>query len=515
MAAPSRADPQDRLLAWLGSGGAYGMPEATVERIDTHAASVFLVGDRAYKVKRAVRYSFLDFTTLAARHQALEAELRLNRRTAPELYRRILPVTARDGGLALDGAGAPLEWLLEMGRFDQAGLLDRLAAAGRLDRSVIEPLAKVIAAFHEQAERRHDAGGYDAMLAVVRGNGADLAALTPALLEPAAVEALQGRTLALLDEQRGLLDERRADGKVRLCHGDLHLGNIVLLDGRPVLFDCLEFDPALASIDVLYDLAFLLMDLCQRELRPLAGLLLDRYLDHTLDDAGTALLPLFMAVRATIRAKVEGFNQQVAHPGQAAPPAHDAAAYLRLASTLLAGRPPRLVAIGGLSGSGKSTIAQALAPELGAAPGAIVLRSDIARKRRFGLSPTDRLRPDAYHDAVTQAVYDQLAMRALTLLRAGRSVIVDATFQAPARRAAIEVIAARAGVPFTGLWLEAPAAVLRARIAARTGDPSDATPAVLERQLAADPGPSTWQAVDATGDPPAVAVRARQALGEA
>jgi aminoglycoside phosphotransferase family enzyme/predicted kinase len=506
---------QDEIIEFLSDGEAYGQPGAAVERIETHAAIVFLVGERAFKLKRAVEYSFLDFSTPDMRHAVLEAELRLNRRTAPDLYRRVLPVArAHDGGLALDGDGQPVDWLLEMTRFEQRALLDNVAMRHGLDDRLLEQLAEAIVDFHGKAEVRRDHGGHRGLLAVIEGNARDLRSLADDVVARERVDALNERTAALLERHARLLEARREEGRVRHCHGDLHLGNLLLLDDRPVLFDCLEFDEALACTDVLYDLAFLLMDLLHRGLRAEAQTLLGDYLELDPDDAGTALLPLFMSVRAAIRAKVDGFKAQLGDDADERERAVEvASAYLDLALDLLDPRPARLIAVGGLSGTGKSTIARALAPDIGAAPGAVLLRSDRLRKRLFGADPTTRLGPDAYEKDVTRRVYDRIAARAEALLRAGHSVIADAVYARPEQRAQIEQAAKAAGAPFSGVWLDAPAEVLAERIEGRTGDASDATTEILRRQLEFDLGELTWSKVDARGPGESVLERARAVLG--
>jgi uncharacterized protein len=508
-------DDLDALVAFLSRGEAYGLPGQPVEQITTHAAVVFLVGEHAYKMKRPVRYSFLDFSTVAKRRRALEAELRLNRRTAPMLYRRLIPVTrTAAAGYALQGTGQPVDWLLEMRRFDQAALLDRVAGRGELDGATIDALAEVIAGFHAQAEQRPERGGHAAMRQVIDGNAEDLAGLARTVFAASAVDDLNARTRSELERCCDLLEQRRRAGKVRHCHGDLHLGNIVLWDGRPVLFDCLEFDEALAAIDTFYDVAFTLMDLCHRGLRALAQRLLNGYLDATWDDAGLALLPLFLSCRAVIRAKVQGLAAEREDDAEARAREIEAArAYLDLAAGFLAPEPPRLVAIGGVSGTGKSTLARALAPALGAAPGAVLLRSDVVRKALCGARPTERLAPDAYDQRVSRRVYDTLAARATEILAAGQAAIVDAVFLDPEERARIEQVAAGRSVRFDGLWLTAPAEVLAQRLEARRGDASDATLAVLRDQLAADPGPIAWHTVDCGGAPETVAAAAAAALG--
>ena len=511
-AAPS--DPQEYLLAFLSDGRSYGLPGAEVERITTHAAHVFLVDGRAYKMKRAVRYSFLDFTTLDRRRRALEAELALNRRTAPMLYRRLVPVTRANGDwLALAGSGEPVEWLLEMARFDQEVLLDRVAARGQLTPAIVDELAEEIAAFHAQAAVRTEYRGHAGMREVIEGNAEDFAALPEAIFGDERGARLTARCRDELARRRDLLEERRRSGQVRHCHGDLHLGNIVLLEGRPVLFDCLEFDEALASTDTLYDLAFLLMDLLHQERGALAQRLLNGYLDATWDDGGVALLPLFLACRAAIRAKVLGFGAAKSADGSAAREVAEARDYLERALAYLDPPPARLVALGGVSGTGKSTLARQLAPELGPAPGAVVLRSDVVRKRLHGVAPGDRLPPAAYRKEASRAVYDALAGPAAVLVRAGYGAIVDAVFLDPAERAQIERVALAASVPFQGLWLSAPEDILVQRVAARHGDVSDATPDVLRQQLATDPGALTWSLLDVSGSPEAVAAQARALLG--
>jgi aminoglycoside phosphotransferase family enzyme/predicted kinase len=510
----ARSDPQKQLLAFLSDGRSYGAPGAEVERITTYAAHVFLVGDRAYKMKRAVRYSFLDFTTLDGRRRALETELALNRRTAPMLYRRLVPVTrARGDRLALAGSGEPVEWLLEMARFDQEARLDRVAARGELTPAIVDDLAEEIAAFHAKAAVRTECGGFAGMREVIEGNAEDFAALPEAIFGVERIARLTARCRAELARRRDPLEQRRRSGKVCHCHGDLHLGNIVLLEGRPVLFDCLEFDEALASTDTLYDLAFLLMDLLHQERGALAQRLLNGYLDATWDDGGVALLPLFLACRAAIRAKVLGFGVAKGADASAAGEVAAARDYLGRALAYLDPPPARLVALGGVSGTGKSTLARELAPGLGPAPGAGVLRSDVVRKRLHGVAPGDRLPSVAYRKEASRPVYGALAERAAVLLRAGHAAIVDAVFLDPAERAQIERVALTAGVPFQGLWLTAPADILVQGVAARRGDVSDATPDVLRQQLATDAGPLTWALLDVSGSPEAVAGRARALLG--
>ena len=293
---------QTAIVEFLASASTHG--GQTVDCIDTHASCIFLAGPRAYKLKRAVRFDYLDFSTSERRRLFCEAELRLNQRTAPSIYRRVVSVTREpDGSLALNGSGVAIEWLVEMNRFPQEALFDRLAAAEQLDPSLMSPLAEAIAAFHGAAERRLDHGGTTGMAWVVDGNAAGFAEFGTTCLDEAASARLIDDSRRELHRQAGLLDSRRESGSVRECHGDLHLRNIVLLDGRPTLFDGVEFNDEISCTDVFYDLAFLLMDLWRRRLPRHANALFNRYLRETADRGGVALLPLFLSCRAAVRAK--------------------------------------------------------------------------------------------------------------------------------------------------------------------------------------------------------------------
>lgn len=503
-------DTQAEVIAFL-EGAAWPPP---VERIDTHAAIVFLAGDHAFKMKRAVRYSFLDFSTLADRERALRAELRLNRRTAPSLYERVLPVTReRAGALALDGAGPPVEWLLRMRRFPADALYDRIAEHGELDGPRIDELAAVVASFHRFAEPRPDKGGVSGMREVVEGNAEDLARLAGEVLEPDAVAEVDRLSRAALRRLAPLLEARRHDGLVRHCHGDLHLRNIVRLDGRPVLFDCIEFNDDFACIDVLYDFAFLLMDLVDRGLGALAQRLLQGYVERTGEAEGLALLPLFIGARAAIRAKVEGFAVALqAEAGERERRGALARSYLALALRALRPPPPRLVAIGGRSGTGKSSLAAALAPGLGAMPGAVVLRSDVIRKRLLGREPGQRLPEQAYLPEVSERVFAEIERRAAAILAAGHAVIADAVYGHAAQRAGIEAVARAAGVPFTGIWLTAAEAELERRVDRRRGDASDADARVVRLQRGIDEAAVTWRRLRADRPLAAIVDDARRLL---
>ncbi len=501
---------QSHVIDFLASPSTHG--GARVDRIDTHSAIVFLAGDRAYKLKRAVRFDYLDFSTRERRRAMCEAELRLNRRTAPDLYRGVLPVTReRDGALALGGVGDPVDWVVEMHRFPQEALFDQLAAAGHLAIDLMPLLASAIAEFHGAAERRPDHGGRAGMAWVIDGNLEGFATYGSGILDPAACRQLTDTARAELDARGSLLDERRASGFVRQCHGDLHLRNIVLLEGRPTLFDGVEFNDRIACTDVLYDLGFLLMDLWRRRLPRHANAVWNGYLAATADSSGISLLPLFLSCRAAVRAKTSATAARLQpDAGRRDELQELAREYLVMAQGLL--RPPRpcLVAIGGFSGTGKSTLALRVAPSVGAVPGAIVVRSDEIRKRLSGVPPLHRLGPEQYSQEMSERVYEAATNRARAAVLEGHSAIVDAVFARPGDRESIERVASDMSVPFVGIWLEAPEAVLIARTEQRRNDPSDANADVIRMQRRQPTGVMTWHRIEASTTPTVVLEYARQ-----
>jgi hypothetical protein len=505
---------QTAVIEFLASPSTHG--GAAVERIDTHSAIVFLAGPRALKLKRAVRFDYLDFSTVHRRKTMSEAEVLLNRRTAPTIYRGVVPVNrAPDDSLTLDGAGTPVEWLVEMNRFDERLLLDRLAEGGGLDVALMHSLASAIARFHSTAQHRADHGGAAGMQWVVDGNAAGFAEFGTNLFEPSVCIRVTATARAELGRHIRLLDVRQRAGFVRQCHGDLHLRNIVLLNGQPTLFDAVEFNDEIACIDVMYDLAFLLMDLWRRRLPVHANVLLNDYLSESNDWEGISLLPLFLSCRAAVRAKTNATAASVQRDSTAAKGLHRSAReYLALADGLLHDAGPCVIAIGGFSGSGKSTLARGLAPRVGRVPGAVVLRSDEIRKRLCGVSPLERLGAEGYSPTVSAEVYATLARHARTAARAGHSVIIDAVFANSGERTAIERVAADASVPFAGVWLDAPAPVLSDRTERRHGDASDATADVVRMQLAEGAGAIEWRRVDASASEEATLTHASNHLAK-
>jgi aminoglycoside phosphotransferase family enzyme/predicted kinase len=480
---------QAELVAFLKLGA--GGPVPADKIIETHAAQIFLVGERAYKIKKSVNLGYLDFSTMQKRQWALERELERNVLSAPEMYLSVAAVRCASGGtLHFGGEGTLVDHVLVMRRFtDNALLSDN---AGLVSGDFAEKLGRMIACFHENAP-------------IVKGVWSkglkySVESITEQLYRFESiwgaddVRALIANTKAVFDSRSEDIDARVKGCFIRQCHGDLHLKNIFLENGAPVLFDCIEFDDRLSDIDVLYDLAFLVMDILHAGQGGGANRLLNGYFDQALRSfdenalAGLALLPLYLSMRASIRAHVS------AQMGRA----DKGRVYLREALDYLQKDSPRLMSVGGLSGTGKTSYARTCAPGLGPAPGAVVLRSDEIRKRLWNVPPHDQLPAEAYTKEQSARVYDVMFNEARQILRAGSAVILDAVFLARDERDHCRRLAEEVGVDFQGVWLEAPADILRQRIAARVGDASDADLDVLEHQLKYDPGQIDWQRLDAT-----------------
>jgi aminoglycoside phosphotransferase family enzyme/predicted kinase len=506
---------QDAVFAFLSDPATHEGAEVT--RIDTHGAAVFLAGDRVFKVKRAVRFPFLDYSTLDKRKAACEAELRVNRMFAPQIYRGVRQITRDESGhLAIDGKGEPVEWALEMRRFDERATLDHLADAGSIDDRIADELAREVAAAHRAAFPVEADPWIDALDSYI-GQNEEAFAEFPDLFPPEQAAQLIAESRQAFASLLPLLRRRGDRLLVRHGHGDLHLGNIVLIDGRPVLFDAIEFDPLVASGDVLYDLAFLLMDLVERKLSRAANIVLNRYLAEAKRDDdfdGLAALPFFMSMRAAIRAKVTAAKGEHAEEKDKAAIEQSARDYFALAARLIMPPQPMLIAVGGLSGTGKSVLARMLAADIPPMPGAIVLRSDIVRKELFDYAETERLPEHAYTAAVTEKVYATLGARAARVLRAGHSAIIDAVFAKGDEREDAAKVATDAGVPFRGLFLTADLETRVARVGSRVGDASDADTEVARKQAGYDLGALDWSEVDASGTPHQTLARAKARLAD-
>ncbi len=512
----------DEVVAFLSGTDVVGPGVARIYR--THIALVFVAGNRALKIKRPVKLAFVDFSTLALRHAACLREIEVNRDNAPEIYLGVVPITREaDGKLAIGGAGTPVEWAIEMHAFDDRDLMSIRAAEGPLDPNLMYRTADAVHAMHARSVPVEGVNLPAKMLAIIDEVGG-LCRAYPDSLFPGDLEDWVSATRAAVAAVEPLLRRRAEAGAVRRCHGDLHLANIVVWKGVATLFDALEFSEEMATVDTLYDLAFLLMDLIHYDQQAAANSVLNRYLwrsggqtGDTADLEGLRLMPLYLSCRAGIRGMVAASRGAGLEAGS-----HDftaakaeARGYIAQALSAFDTPVPRLIAVGGLSGTGKSTLAAALAPEIGGQLGALHLRSDLERKAMAGVEETERLPPEHYTPEASRQVYERILRRASVALAAGQSVIVDAVFATPEERERAAGVANAAGIGFTGLWLSADPGVLRRRVEQRQWDASDATAAVVDRQLGYDLGPLAWTQLDAGGTVELTLEAAQAALGHA
>lgn len=458
-----------------------------VALVQTHISWVLLAGDFAYKIKKPVRLPFLDFSTLALRHRCCLDELRLNRRFAPDIYLDVVGIfnTPQDPQWA--GQGLPIEYAVKMQCFDEAGRLDRVCARGELQPHHVSDLAATLVAFHQQAAVAPQAtrfGSASAVITPARDNFLDLLKLLPSTDVQARLAALQAWTEAQFTQLAPLMAARKKAGRVRECHGDLHLANLVLIDQRVRLFDCIEFNDDLRWIDVASDIAFTYIDLLAHQQPGLANWFVDEVLSRSGDYEAALLLRFYAVYRALVRAKVAAIRSL-----QAPDDGREALAYVALAERLAAPARKRLVITHGLSGCGKTVASTArLLSDPQAAT--LRLRSDVERKRLFGLAPAQasgsKIDAGIYAANASAQTYTRLRTLAAMLLGGGGTVIVDAAFLKRADRDAFRALAADAGAAFEILAPQATPGQLRERILARSAlglDASEATLDVLAQQL--------------------------------
>ena len=506
-------DPQHEVIDFLKHCKLLG--DGPVEVFQTHGALVFVGEREMLKIKRNVRYDYMDFSSFEKRRAAVLREIEINPPYAPDLYLDAVTITReKDGSLMIDGEGEPLEMAVHMRAFSQRDLMSHHAAQGPIPRSELKAMADMVANYHAKAPVVASPDGTTKLADII-------AQLNLAFTNFDHLFSAQQRTWWRTSAEISLwrnqlvLNQRARKGFVRRCHGDFHLANIVLWRGKPTPFDAIEFDEDLATIDTLYDLAFLLMDLDHVGQRQSANVVLNRYLWRSRaqrDFRALAAMPVFLSLRAGIRAMVTAHRSTAMEEPERGKDEALAKEYFEAACQYLEPIAPRLIAVGGLSGSGKSTLAALLAPEIGVAPGALHLRSDLERKALHKVEETYRLPSTEYTPETTAAVYDSLYQRAEWGLEAGQSVIVDAVFSRPDERAEIAEIAAKLGVPFLGLWLSAPGDTLKERVRDRKDDASDATVEVVEEQLKMDLGEVNWRPVATSGTVEGITETARALL---
>lgn len=487
----------DNLTAALLKPSVWPDSPEQVELIETHISWVFLTRDFAWKIKKPVSFDFLDFSTLEQRKHSCHEELRLNRRTAPNLYLDVVPICGTVAAPEIGGTDEPFEYAVKMRRFDDAGLLSRKTLEKRLTPALIDQLAETIAEFHRRipqagsespfgqpADIRNDAlSNFSTIEQLVDGE----------TLHESAVRNLKEWTITEGNRIEPFLKQRRADGFVRECHGDLHLRNIVEIDGKACLFDCIEFNARLRWIDVMSEIAFLIMDLEEHDKDQSARRLLNRYLERTGDYGGLAVLRYYLVYRAMVRAKVDmiRLREGAQSARQRRVLLNEFGNYLSIADHDAERMPPALIIMHGLSGSGKTTLSQRIV-ELSPT---IRIRSDVERKRLHGVGETDHVNgvmaEKLYSPGVTRQTYAQLSSLAESVIKAGFPVVVDATFLHAQERNQFRRLARMLEVPFRIVSCQASEDQLHARVSSRASDHHDASDAgvsVLEQQLKIETG---------------------------
>lgn len=499
------------MIESLSEPGAYPPPVDSVELVETHISWVFLAGDYAYKFKKPLDLGFLDFTAREQRLHYCREELRLNGRLAPEIYLDVVGACPAPDGWRVGALTDDAEPAVRMRRFPAEARLDRVLEDGRLEADALETFARALAEFQRGLPAARPGGGFGDAATVARPALDNFKALPGEQLDDevrARVDALrqwtQARAAALAERFAARLEA----GFIREGHGDLHLGNLVMLDGRVTAFDGIEFAAALRWIDIQSEVAFLLMDLESRGHDALGWRFYNAWLAALGDYDGIGLLNWYLVYRHMVRAKIDGIRlaQATLSPGEATRLRARQAAHIDLAVRHANPPAPSLVLMHGLSGSGKSRLARRLAPRLQAA----WVRSDLERKRLHGLAPDASAAADVgaglYSAESTERTYSRLAEIARVSLRAGVSLVVDAAFLEAERRGQFIDLAMECGGRPVVLACEAPVAMLRQRVATRRDDPSDAGIAVLESQLAhpvemQTPEEAHRIAVDTSSDP--------------
>ena len=466
----------------------YDHPVNNIKLIETHISWVILTGDFAYKIKKPVDFGFLNFSTLEKRHFFCEQELVLNRRLAPEIYLEVVAINGTSDEPRLSGSGAVFEYAVKMKQFPQSAQLDNKLAAGELKLEHMNAIAHMTAYFHQSTDVANEAmdyGNKETLYQPVEENFKQINEhlVTEQYADKLLILAQWSRSE--LTKQQAVFTQRKADGFIRQCHGDMHLRNLIWLDNKPVAFDCIEFNDKLSWIDVISEIAFLIMDLQHRQQHQLANRFLNSYLEITGDYAGLSVLSFYLCYRALVRAKVNALrvgqinitekeNEQAITEFES---------YLELASSYIKHSSPNLIITRGLSASGKSTVSQQLVDKTGM----LRIRSDVERKRLFDISLTtgaaNNIDSGIYSTQASLQTYAKLAELAYNIITAGYSVIIDAAFLKHEQRQPFQQLASRLGVSYIILEITAPAEILRQRIKKRKNDVSDADLTVLEHQL--------------------------------
>ncbi|MGD9639474.1 MAG: AAA family ATPase [Alphaproteobacteria bacterium] len=499
---------QKDVLKALNNPSFYETSYKNIDVIQSHISLVFLVGDKAYKLKRGVKFPYLDYSTIEKRKQACFKEIAVTKEGAPTLFLGVSAIVkdSQKGIIMLPPNEEPadgqdiLDYVVVMNRFEQENLFENLAPLGKLDRFEMMDLAETVVKIHSVTESFPDRGGSEMIKGRIIENDEMLRCFAPAVFDITDIDTLRDLSVKEFNKIKDLLDERKKQGKVKRCHGDIHLHNICMIDGKPILFDAIEFNDDLALIDVMYDLAFLLMDMEKRGLRRLASIFFNHYMAYSGDYEGILCLPLFQSCRAAVRAQVcATMASMQTDEDEKNYLNKQAFEYLVLANQMLNPKPPILVASGGLSGSGKSRLSREIAPYIGASPGAMIFRTDVIRKKLKGKLPHEHLTKVDYDEESSKKTYENLRIECTKVIRAGLPALADGIFASQDERIAIEKLAKDLNVPFHGFWMYANRDIQADRVATRQRNPSDATVKVLDRQFEKDVGEVTWNKIDTSG----------------
>ncbi len=487
---------QEEIIAFLSRPEIYGGTVSKVVRTETRFSYVFLAGPRAFKLKKAISSSVADLSTMEARHTACSMEIALGRPMAPTLYRGLMRVTREsDGSLMLGGIGQVVDWLVSMNRFEQSALFERHYKRDSSEYAGMMQLADLVARFHATAARDFTHGGIGGIRQEIERLRTGETPISDTIFSPEEWASLADRMSDIAETHAPLLEERREKGFVRHCHNDLHFGNICFYENRPTPFGAMGLSDELTRTDVLYDIALLLADMNARGLSHLSNYFFNHYMDVCGDHDGLSVMPLFLSLRAAHYAKTLACN-----PITSGSERKSSAVQQRIrrlfadAGRYLSPSPPCLVAIGGFSGSGKSHLTREIAPVLGDAPGAVMLRTDVVRKKILGIDLDEELDADGYTAAMSERAYGGLYKIATRILQAGRSVVVDAVCASPEQRRALEDVARFVNVPFQGFWLQPPSEVLSKRVKKYSPDAAD----ILRLQFSKDIGTMTWHVIDSS-----------------
>lgn len=470
------------------SADAYNHPVSDLELIETHISWVILTGEYAYKIKKPVNFGFLDFSTLDKRRDYCEQEIMLNRRLAPELYLEVVSIKGAANNPSIYGTGKVLEYAVKMRQFSQSVQMDNMLATNELTLKHMDALALMTAEFHRHSEvagHNVDYGDSSAIYHPVIENFKQIRDHLPTGGYDELLNELEQWSSSEFARLEPVFEQRKRDGFIRQCHGDMHLRNLIWLNNKPMAFDCIEFNPDLSWIDVISEVAFLIMDLQSRSQTRLANRFINSYLQATGDYAGLTVLPFYLSYRALVRAKVAALRvEQKDCPKDEVINVHkEFDTYLQLAKTYTRNITPQLIIMHGMSAVGKSTVSQQLIDEMGI----IRIRSDVERKRLFNVAiqrdTSGSLNEGLYSEETSQLTYAKLVELAESILSAGYSVIVDATFLEHTQRVIFNKLAHRLNVPYIILQLTASFEALKKRILQRQDGASDANLAVLELQI--------------------------------